>query len=133
MSTLIDVDVSDVGERSVLSEGEFQLRILSAEYKEGTKNDRDWALISLNLLPIAGEDLPEDPDTFYSAVFLPGEDASKGNKRRWNAFKEACEINPAEAFDVEDLVGCEPWTVVGVEDDPEYGRQNKVKRWTPGA
>ncbi len=130
--TLIDVDVSDVGEATILNDGEYQLRVLSVQERSGEGGRGPWQNISLLLLPISGDDL-DDPDTFYQTEWIPLEGASKNQRRRFNSFKSAMGIEPAEPFALEDLQGREAWAVVGMKDDPDYGRQNIVKRWVVGA
>jgi len=130
---VVDYDTTEAVEMSAVPEGEYKVQVLKAEYK-GPKpdSDKDWLAISLML------DIPDEVAADYLSHmhFLPRQTQEPKNFQRalgdLKIFKQAFGIPEAEAFTPDDLVGREAWAYLVIEDDPQYGRQNRVKRWTVG-
>lgn len=130
--SFLDYDTTAVPELTVLEDGEHKLRILSCEVKNSKKGD---PMVALRF------DDPSEPNAkdFNHFIMLPasGDDEKKKNNKL-RQLKEFCDCfsieRSARGIDLNEseVVGLEGWALVGTENTPEYGDQNKVRRFIVG-
>ena len=123
-------DFSSVFEPKSRPEGEYQLKVLACELKTSPKTGGDYISARLEIVGDA-----EAKDINHVLMLpSPQEDFKQRNNRLANiqAFVESCGFNPAEDLQVSELVGATCWAILAEKDDPEYGMQNKVKRFVVG-
>lgn len=126
--TIINLDFENTWEPESVPEGEYQLRVTNAELKAGKKGPG----LQLSL------DIPSYPHSKDISHWfnLPkeGDDIKTINKRT-RAIENcliACGFAPGP-FAPEQLIGAEPFAYLVEEEDEEYGKQNRVRRWLKGA
>ena len=131
--SILDINIDEAQEMRTLPDGaEVLLRIDRAEI---TPNKNDPTRFNLALVFVD----PGDPATAEIKMWLPiatpeFRDADpRGYNRlllRWKAFYEAAGI-PSGRLDVSSLPGTELYAIVGEEEDPTYGKQNFIRRFSP--
>jgi hypothetical protein len=117
----------DVFEPKSMKEGEYQLRVLDAQVKSSAKTGGEYIMARLE---IVGE--PEAKDINH-VMMLPTDkdDVKKKNSRLSNIqnFIRACGSNPSNLANVNELIGATCWAILVEEADPEYGMQNRVRKF----
>ena len=129
--SFLDYNLNDVPELTALPDGqEYELRILECEVKTSAAG---------NPMVITRFDVPSEPNSkgITHVMMLPTQaDDEKKRNGRLRALKMFC-----EAFDIptdggielgENVVGNTGWAILGIEDSPEYGEQNRVRRFVTG-
>lgn len=128
---IIKVNLNDVQEPTVIeADSEVTVRITSV--KEGTdKNGYNYIMPNFEVPAVANA----KPFNKYLALPHPDMDAKKKNSTGWALlqFFKAFQIDPDAEIDVEDMIGLEADAILGVENDPQYGDKNYVKRFVTGA
>lgn len=129
--SFLDIDFNDTFEPKVMAPGEYNLRILRAETKTSKNTGGDYLNVQMEIV-----DEPE-ADDIYHIMMLPtsNDDIKKANKRKLallNFFK-AFGINPSAGMNVAELEGQTGWAILDIEDDPEFGQRNRVKKFVAGA
>lgn len=125
--SFLDLDFDSVFEPTSLKEGEYQLRVLEASIKTSQKGKGDYVSARLEVMnePTA--------KTINHVMMLPGvnDDIKQKNKRLFaiQTFVKACGFDPKSNFNVEQLTGSTCWTILVEEADPEYGSQNRVRKF----
>ena len=122
----MDVDVENIPDAFTAANTECRLTVAKAEAvpeKFGLKMflsisecENDFAL----------------NDVFHWVSYpKPDDDDSKANfKRRMiKEFYQAFGITEVDPEDVSGLIGLSTMAVLGLDDDPEHGKRNKVKKW----
>lgn len=136
-TALISVNPNDFPEAPLLERDEYQLRVLSADYKDGVGKAGPWAFVKVRLVAIGGgnnvDTSYENCEPFYHTQWIPqpGKD-KKGAFNRWNYFTLAMGFEEGEGFSPDDLVSREPWGIVGQQDNTyndNTTRENFVERW----
>ena len=128
--SILDYNLDNVQELATVPEGEYQVRGAGAECKTSAKTGGEYLSIRL--------ECSDEPDAknITLVMMLPtdsdDEKARNGRLRRLKSFYEAFDIDYTKGVDTDDLVGCSGWAILTEEDDPEYGRQNRVKRFIVG-
>lgn len=127
------VDFSDVYEPEIMPAGsEVQVQIIDAEYREA-KNNKETKMILLRLTVPSNIKAKDINHT----LFLVGanDDAKKANNKKLalRTFSEAFGIDLSRGFTTRDLIGSSGWAILDEEDDPTYGKSNRVRRWVTGA
>jgi hypothetical protein len=125
--SFINVNVDDAVELKSLAAGtEVQLRIVDAESKTSSNTGNDYLNVRL--------DIPTEPyskDIFH-IMMLPTQhdDAKKANNRKL-AIKRFCEAFGLSTgqMNLKEWPGHMAWAILGEEDDPEYGKRNRIKRF----
>lgn len=125
-SSFLDINLDDAQEPMTVEAGEYQVQVVDAKMDKNKKGD-DYVLLTL--------EIPSEPASkaFTHYLGLPSSDDTpkQKNQRKWNM--KAC--FDAFGFDytsqpVEAMIGSETWALVGEGDeDPEYGKQNYVRKW----
>lgn len=120
----------DVFEPKSVKEGEYQLRVLSAEVKTSTKTGGDYISLKLEIVsePTAKE--------INHVLMIPtaSDDIKQKNKRlsAIQAFVKSCGLDPSTTNNVKEVEGCTCWAILSEIEDPEYGMQNKVRKFVVG-
>lgn len=126
--TVVDINVDDVQELEVLNPGEYQVRIDNAEIRESDNPNFDKYLL-LRLVP----DEHPNAKSISHVIMLPcsqmDEREVMNRKRDIKNFVEAFNYNASNGINDEELVGLTGWALLGVENDDEYGEQNRVRRF----
>lgn len=128
--TFIDLGLDDAQELKSVPAGEYQVRVVEATIGHSEKTGGDYLKLRLEL---PGETLSKDLNHFMMFP-TPQDDPKKANNRKLairNAI-QACGIDSSKGFNPQDLVGCTAWAILREEEDPEYGKQNSVKKWVAG-
>jgi hypothetical protein len=125
---LSELDLESAVEPTVVDEGEYNLRII--DVTEGTdKNSMAYIMPRLEVV-----DNPYSKD-FTIFLHIPDKatmDAKRLNtaKVRMTNFLKCFGVDPASRINFKDnLPGKTGWCLLGVgEDDPQFGKQNYVKK-----
>ena len=123
-------DFDNIFEPKSVKEGEYQLRVLDAQTKTSSKTGGDYISVKLE---IVGE--PEAKDINHVMMMPTSNDDVKKRNSRLSAianFLKACGLDPATTSNVNEVIGCPCWAILAEEADPEYGMQNRVKRFVVG-
>lgn len=132
--SFLDFNLNNVPELSALPDGqEYELRILECEVKNSAvKSDGTGG----NPMVITRFDVPSEPNSkgITHVMMLPTQaDDEKKHNGRLRSLKMFC-----DAFGIEygsgislgeEVVGRTGWAILGIEDSPEYGEQNRVRRF----
>lgn len=131
MSSLLDVDVSDAQEPIAVPAGtEAKLRIIGCNFDKN-KNDEDYILPRFE---IVGEPLAKD-FTKYLGIPHTGMDEKQLARAKWalKSFYDCFGIDSSKKLNPEeDFIGLEGWAILGLENNPEYGEQNYIKKFVAG-
>ena len=123
-------DFDNIFEPKSVKEGEYQLRVLDAQTKTSSKTGGDYISVKFE---IVGE--PEAKDINHVMMMPTSNDDVKKRNSRLSAianFLKACGLDPASTSNVNEVIGCSCWAILAEEADPEYGMQNRVKRFVVG-
>ena len=123
-------DFGSVFEPKSVKEGEYQLRVLSCELKDSPKTGGSYIMARFEII---GENTAKDLN-HVMMLPTPQDDVKQRNNRLANiqAFVQACGFNPADDLQIDEFIGATCWAILSEKDDPEYGMQNKVKRFVTG-
>lgn len=125
--SFLNLNFDDTYEYKSLAEGEYQVRVLNAEIKTSQKTGGDFIQVTLEAV---GE--PEAKNINHVFMLPTANDDKKKANNRLLAIKNfltAMGIDPGKGFDVAELQGCSGWAILVEETDPEYGTQNRVRRF----
>lgn len=128
--TFINLNLDDAQELKSVPQGEYQLRVVECKTATSKNTGGDYLQATLEIL---SEPLAKNIN--HVMMFpTPGDDAKKANNRKLaiRNFLQACGVDYSKGFNPSDLEGCTPWAILVEEDDPEYGKQNRVRRWVTG-
>jgi hypothetical protein len=125
-------ELSNYKEETPVAEGEYQLRITSAQIPEG----KDYLLIRYEII---GEPYAKEVSDFFR---LPGggKDDKEENRNRGKLLKffSAFDIDPAGHYQVDQqepdgFVGREGYAMLSspVDKGDQYGPQNRISRYSP--
>ena len=126
----LDLNFDEVFEPKALTQGEYQLRVIDAGVKTSSKGKGDYLGVRLEVMnePTA--------KTIQHVMMLPSsnDDIKKKNNRLFaiQSFIKACGMDPGANFNPEQLVGSTCWAILTEEADPEYGNQNRVRKFVAG-
>lgn len=124
----LDLNFDEVFEPTSKKEGEYQLRVLDCQVKESSKGKGSFLSAKFE---IVGEPTAKD---ISHVMMLPKaeDDVKQRNKRLFaiQSFIKACGMDPAASFQPEELAGHTCWAILTEEQDPEYGTQNRVRRFS---
>ena len=123
-------DFDNIFEPKSMKEGEYQLRVLDAQVKSSSKTGGEYIMAKLE---IVGED---EAKNINHVMMLPAasDDVKKKNGRLSAIanFVKACGYDPSSLSNVNELMGATCWAILTEEADPEYGMQNRVRKFVPG-
>ncbi len=126
---ILNVDVNEATDPTLLPDAEYELSIISAEVKTSQKGN-EYLNLRMNA---PAEPMAED---VYHILMLPtgDQDPKQANRYRlaFRDFYSAAGI-PTEqtlGLDIQVLVGLQTWALIGTEQsDPSYPAKNVVKRF----
>lgn len=126
--SFLSVNVSDAIEPEAMPDGsEVQLRITDVNLEDADKNGNPYMMIYFS---IEGEIGKKRIKKFYG---LPNNnldgDANNNRKLGLMRFFEAYGIDSSIEMDTEAWVGEIAWAILGLEDSPDYGEQNFIRRF----
>jgi len=135
--SFLELNLNDVPDLNALEDGEYELRLTSAELRTvnnaaSTYNGAQFILLKF--------DVPSEPNSkgITHTLFLPREvDDDKDRNarlRQLKAFCDAFDIDYTRGIDIEELKNSAAtgWALLKMEDDPEYGEQNRIRRFVVG-
>lgn len=126
MSFLNDLDLNDAVEPQAVAEGEYEMRLISCELKED-KNDNPYILPKF---AIEGE---VGAKTVSRYMALPREDMDDEQLNRTKLWLkrlfDALGVDHTSDVDLEALTGETCFAILGLEEDPDYGEQNFIRRF----
>lgn len=120
----------EVFEPKSVKEGEYQLRVLDAQTKTSNKTGGEYVSAKLE---IVGE--PEAKDINHVMMLPTSNDDVKQKNKRLSAianFLRSCGLDPATTSNINEVVGCTLWAILTEETDPEYGMQNRLRKFIVG-
>jgi hypothetical protein len=131
-SSFLDLNLDEVPDiRTVKGGDEYRLKVASAEIKESRgEKTAGQKMLALRF------DIVDEPDTSpvfdYMMLKSANEDEERNNQRlrRVKEFIQALGWDPAQGFNIEELVGEECFAILSEEDDPNYGKQNRIQRFS---
>jgi len=124
---ILDLHLDDVPDLSAVPEGEYRLRVEQAEVRTSQNTGGDYIYLSFGIV--------DEPDSFNVShvLMLPtdkDDDKTRSSRlRRIKQFVEAVGLDPAQPFEVEDLIGLECFAILREEEDEEYGVRNRIRRF----
>jgi hypothetical protein len=126
--SFLDINLGDAQEPMTVAEGEYALVIRSAELKTKQKDEGESKHIAIRL-EIEGETAAKD---INHVIMLP---AGRGNEkednnRKWQlrCFCEAFDIPFSSGIDLANFPGQRGWAVITETEDPQYGKQNRIRQ-----
>ena len=123
--SLLDINLSDVPDEITVEPGEYQLVITKAEQKQ-SKEGNEMIAVYFNII--------DQPDAQMIAHYflLPtgkGDEKANSKLRRLKDFYVACGFDLAAPIDTADFKGTEVFAILKLEDNDEYGEQNRINRF----
>lgn len=128
--SFVQMSFDDVYEPKSLKEGEYHLRILDAKIKNSAKTGGDYLNVRFEVI-----DEPEAKDVNHVMMFPTQQDDKKRANNRKAAilsFLKAFGLDTSGAIDPDAFVGATGWAILTEEADPEYGTQNRVRKFVAG-
>jgi hypothetical protein len=124
------LDFSGVYEPETVPEGEYQVRVVSAEVRQQKPEKGSGSFIQLKL------DIPSAPKSkeITHVMMIPGEkdDAGQRNNRLANIQKFLKSCGYDNVNNIDEVVGCQPWAILAEEETTDFGKQNRVKKFVVG-
>lgn len=129
--SFLDMNLEDTPELSTVpGNKEYQLKVSSAEMRESGGDKTAGQKYILVRFRIIGE--PDTKSVFHN-LWLPSEEEDEEmnnlRKRNWIAFLESLGWDISQGFNYEELEGQTCWAVLNEEDDPQWGKSNRVVRF----
>lgn len=134
--SLLDVSIEGAQELKLLDDGdEVTSSIVNAEVVD-VKSRPGAKQLSVRL------SIPSDPlvDDIYTYVGIPSEGIREVDEKafskmvaRFKTFCDCYSVDYSGSIDSDDFKGATGDIIVGLEDDPVYGRRNRVKQYVTGA
>lgn len=127
MGSILDINFNDVPEISAVPEGEYQVSVLDAEMKE--KDDGETRYLVLRF-EVVGK--PDALDIVHSQFIARKGDTEKRRIQRLNTLRKMLKclgVATDGPIQLENLLSKTGWVVLSEEENPEYGRQNRIKQF----
>ena len=125
---MIDLGLEDATEPEALEEGEYRVRVTNSELTESQAGNR---MLVLTLEPV---NYPDAQLIREYMVFPSEDDNARVTNSKKLSIKRACDaLGVGYEFEPEEFIGKEAIALLSYEDDPEYGEQNRVRRFQTGA
>lgn len=136
--SFLDLNLADVKELVALPEGEYELRLNKAEMRTVSNTNSSYYGAQFLLLSF---DVPGEADSkgISHTLFLPrDQDDDKQKNNRLRSIKNFCDafgVDYSQGIDIEELntSAATGWAMLKVEEDEEYGEQNRIRRFVIGA
>jgi hypothetical protein len=129
MSFILDTDTSNVESFTSVPTGEYELRIVKAESKNSQKGD---PMLAVQM------DIPSESkskDVFHYIMLPTGNDDVKRSTQKLvnlKDFKAAFGFPQSGPISTDEMEGARGWAILVEEDDQQYGKANRVKRFIAG-
>jgi len=136
--SFLDLNLQDVPELTALPEGEYELRLNKLELRTvnnsaSTYNGAQFLLCSF--------EVPSEPTSkgISHTLFLPRDvDDEKTRNNRLRGIKTFCEafgIDFSHGLDLDEISSSAAtgWALLKIEEDAEYGEQNRIRRFIVAA
>lgn len=125
---LLDLHLDKVPDQKPVPGGEeYRLTIKTIEQKDSQKSGDPMLAVMFTI-----NDQPDAPPVFQNFM-LPVKDEDKATKnmklRRIKEFVVAIGRNPAEAIELDDIVGEELWAILRHDTDETYGDRNIIGKF----
>ena len=118
-------DLETVEELRTVQVGEYELKITSAELRSGDNGEYLVVRFDVTSDPLA--------KGITHTVFPPREsdDAKQRHLRKLEMkhFCQAFDLSTSGGLSCTEMVGKRGWAILAEKDDPEYGMQNRVRRF----
>jgi len=124
--SILDYNLDNVPEESIVPAGEYEIKILSAKSKT-SKAGKPMVEVALGF--------PSEPDSrsCFHYIGLPAEGdeqtAANGKLRRLKEFYDAFGIDYGNPVELDTMIGETAFAIVAEEEDEEYGASNRIKRF----
>jgi len=125
--SFLDMALNDIPELDAVTEGEYQLRIMSAEVKTSQKTGGNYLSVRFEVADEVAKDINH-------VIMLPDNSKSEKEvivaKNRLKYFYEAFGIDYISgSVNLETLPGLTGYAMMTVEESDQYGRQNRIKQF----
>lgn len=126
--SIINLDLGNVKEPAPVPDGEYLVRVVGIPEVKTAQSGNNYINVRLELV---GESGAMD---VYDSITLPGADqtveANEKRKLRLKRFCDAFGISYSGGqIDLASAEGAEAVAILSVENDPEYGTRNRVRRY----
>jgi len=123
----LDYDINDAVEPTAMAgDQEYKIRITSCDQSV----DKNGAPYLLPRFEVVGEPTAKE---FTKFLRMPhdGLNDKQMNNAKWalKLFADAFELDLSSIESPDDLVGCEGWAILGLEETDQWGEQNFVKKF----
>lgn len=125
--SFLDIDFNDTFEPKAVPPGEYNLRILRVETKTSKNTGGEYVSAQMEII-----NEPEADDVYHIMMLpTPNDDIKKANRRKLAllTFFKAFGITPSPGMDVSEMEGQTGWAILDIEDDPEFGQRNRIKKF----
>ncbi len=124
--SFVDLNIADVPDLGVVEEDDWQVTCVGTEMKSGDKGP--YALLRLKI------EGATDVKRVTHVMMFPGPDSDVDQtNNRLRSLRVACQAFGVpftkKGFNLEDFVGQSAWARLTVENDPDYGESNRVRRF----
>lgn len=125
--SFLDMALNDIPELDAVNEGEYQLRIMSAEVKTSQKTGGNYLSVRFEVADEVAKDINH-------VIMLPASTMSEKEtivaKNRLKYFYDAFGVDYSSgSVNLETLPGLTGYALLTVEETDQYGRQNRVKQF----
>lgn len=129
----LDVNIDEVPSVELLEAGEHEFQIKSAEphYKKDAPAGTGNSPSSIRIILRPVQNANAEDIFFYLGLPKPEDDERPATFKR-RQIAEFCEAfqcsNPPGGLDTSGWTGCSGFAITDIEDDPNYGKRNVIKR-----
>ena len=126
--SFIDVKPNDAKELEVVPDGEYELAVISAELAESkSKPGQQQIALSFSIQGVVNAPVVRH---WLQLPHASDDDATTNRKLlRLKQFCDAFDYDASNGLDTEDLTGLTGTALLSVENNEEYGDQNRIKRF----
>lgn len=121
-------DLADIPDETTKPDGEYQVQLVTFELAT-SKNDPNRQMFHLQL-EVVGEPLVK---TIGHWLLIPNDSDDEKSvlrrKRAQRSFFEAFDIPTSGRIEFEEHIGKTGWAILVEEENKEYGKQNRVRRF----
>lgn len=125
--SILDLNLENTPELRTVEADEYKVRCHDCEVSMKEETGNKYILMRLDIPKI-----PESKDIVHVLMLPSSDDSEKQQIRRKNNIKEAAEafgIDYSGGLDTDNFIGESAWALLSEETDPEYGPQNRVRRF----
>ena len=121
---ILDLNIAEAEELSVLPEGEHLLSIKRADVED--RKNKEGQMIHL-VCESVNDKLTKD--VHHYLLFPTAADDEKQKQQRLFGIKKFCDATQVSCtpLNTDDFTGRQFWAILTIDDNPEHGRSNKIK------